>query len=278
MSAATKPPVTGWRRWSAYLALTVVFALTCGLLSWWQWARRAETAAENQRIERNYDAEPRPIDELLPRLDAWDDDDEWTRVELRGEYLVEDQLLVRNRVLGGSPGFEQLVPFRLADGAVVVLDRGWLPLGNGEHALPETVPAPPEGEVTVIARLRGAEPELPGRTAPEGQIPSIDVASIIDALGVEGYTAAYALVSSEDPAAEAMPAQRPRPEEDEGMHISYALQWIAFGVLAFVGLVWAYRREKRIAALPEEEREAARAPKRRHDDAEAEDAVLDRLG
>jgi len=123
MSAATKPPVTGWRRWSAYLALTVVFALTCGLLSWWQWARRAETAAENQRIERNYDAEPRPIDELLPRLDAWDDDDEWTRVELRGEYLVEDQLLVRNRVLGGSPGFEQLVPFRLADGAVVVLDR-----------------------------------------------------------------------------------------------------------------------------------------------------------
>ncbi|QNO36315.1 SURF1 family protein [Protaetiibacter sp. SSC-01] len=278
MSDQVRPPVTGWRRWSAYLALTVVFAVTCGLLSWWQWARRAETAAENQRIERNYDAEPRPIDELLPRLDAWDDDDEWTRVELRGEYLVDEQLLVRNRVLGGQPGFEQLVPFLLDDGVVVVLDRGWLPLGNGEHALPDAVPAPPEGEVTVVARLRGAEPELPGRTAPEGQIPSIDVGSIVDELGIEGYTASYALVASEDPAVEPMPAQRPRPEEDEGLHISYALQWISFGVLAFVGLVWAYRREKRIAALPEEERAAARAPKRRHDDADAEDAVLDRLG
>ncbi len=278
MSDGVRPPVTGWRRWSAYLALTVVFALTCGLLSWWQWARRAETAAENQRVERNYDADPRPIDELLPRLDAWDDEDEWTRVELLGEYLVDEQLLVRNRVLGGSPGFEQLVPFRLVSGAVIVLDRGWLPLGNGEHSLPEAIPDPPEGEVAVIARLRGAEPELPGRTAPEGQIPSIDVATILDRLGAEGYTAAYALVASEDPAVEPMPAQRPRPEEDEGMHISYALQWIAFGVLAFVGLVWAYRREKRIAALPEEEREAARAPKRRHDDADAEDAILDRLG
>lgn len=277
MSDGVRPPMSGWRRWSAYLALTVVFALTCGLLSWWQWARRAETAAENQRVEQNYDAEPRAIDDVLPGLDSWDADEEWTRVELRGEYLAEEQLLVRNRVLGGNPGFEQLVPFRLDDGTVVVVDRGWLPLGNGEHALPDVVPAPPEGEVTLIARLRGAEPELRGRTAPEGQLASIDVATIVDGLGVEGYTGAYALVASEDPAVEPMPAQRPRPEEDEGMHISYALQWIAFGVLAFVGLVWAWRRERRIAALPEEERAAARAPKRRHADADAEDAILDRL-
>ncbi len=273
----TRPPVTGWRRWSAYLALTIVFALACGLLSWWQWARRAETAAENQRVERNYDAEAVPIDEVLPRLDAWDDDDEWTRVELRGEYLGDETVLVRNRVLGGTPGFEQLVPFRLDDGTVVVVDRGWLPVGNGEHSVPDVVPAPPEGEVTVIARLRGSEPELPGRTAPEGQISSIDVPAIVAGLGGDAYTGAYAVVGSEDPSVEPMPAAAPRPEEDEGMHLSYALQWIAFGVLAFVGLLWAWRRERRIAALPEEEQAAARAPKRRHDDADAEDAILDRL-
>ncbi|MFT4284116.1 MAG: SURF1 family cytochrome oxidase biogenesis protein [Protaetiibacter sp.] len=270
-------PVTGWRRWSAYLALTVVFALACGLLSWWQWARRAETAADNLRVEQNYDATPVPVGEVLPRLDAWDEDDEWTRVVLTGEYLPEDALLVRNRVLGGSPGFEQLVPFRQEDGTVVVVDRGWLPLGNGVDSLPDAVPAPPDGQVTVVARLRGAEPALPGRTAPEGQIPSIDVASIVARLDAKGYTGAYAVVASEDPAVTPMPVAAPRPQEDEGMHLSYALQWIAFGVLAFVGLFWAWRRERRIAALPVEEQAAARAPKRRHDDADVEDAILDRL-
>jgi cytochrome oxidase assembly protein ShyY1 len=276
MSApAARPAVTGWRRWSAYLALTVVFAVACGLLSWWQWARRAETAAENLRVEQNYDGEPVEIGAVLPSLGAWDDDDEWTRVALHGEYLVDEQLLVRNRVLGGRPGFEQLVPFRLDDGTVVVLDRGWLPLGEGTDSLPDAVPQPVDGEVEVIARLRGAEPELPGRTAPAGQISSIDVATIVAGLGVDGYTGAYGVVASEDPAASEMPAAAPRPEEDEGMHLSYALQWIAFGVLAFVGLFWAWRRERRIAALPPEEQAAARAPKRGHTDADVEDAILD---
>ena len=43
---------------------------------------------------------------------------------------------------------------------------------------PDVVPAPPEGEVTVIARLRPGEP-LPasGRSAPEGQVPTINLAA-----------------------------------------------------------------------------------------------------
>ncbi|PZQ91617.1 MAG: SURF1 family protein [Leifsonia xyli] len=269
--------ITGWRRWSAYLALTIVFAMTCGLLSWWQWARRAESEAEALRVEQNYDAPPVAIDEVLPRLDAWRDDDEWTRVELQGEYLAADAVLVRNRVLNSRPGFHQLVPLRQTDGTVIVVDRGWLPLGNGVDSLPDAIPAPPAGEVTVVARLRGSEPNLPGRTAPAGQISSIDVPTIVSATGDDGYTGAYAVMASENPAVGEVPIAAPRPEVGEGTHLSYALQWIAFGVLAFVGLFWAWRRERRIAALPVEEQAAARAPKRRHADAEVEDAILDRL-
>jgi cytochrome oxidase assembly protein ShyY1 len=272
-----RPSVTGWRRWGAYLALTLVFAVACGLLSWWQWSRRAEAVTEIQRVERNYDAEPRAVDEVLGALDAWSDDDEWTPVVLEGEYLADAQLLVRNRVLGGQPGFEQLVPLRLSDGTLFVVDRGWLPLGDGSDATPDTIPQPPDGQVTVIARLRGAEPALPGRSAPAGQIPSIDVATIVEQSDAPGYTAAYGQLASEDPAVDEMPIAAARPQEDEGPHLSYALQWIAFGVLAFIGLFWAWRRERRIAALPAEEQAAARAPKRRHEDADVEDAILDRI-
>lgn len=279
MSAATsRASLTGWRRWGAYLALTLVFAVACGLLSWWQWARRGEAVDEIQRIEQNYDAAPRAVDEVLDGFSAWDDDDEWTPVALHGEYLADQQVLVRNRVRGGQPGFEQLVPLRLDDGSVFVVDRGWLPLGDGPNATPDAVPQPPEGEVTVVARLRQAEPALPGRSAPEGQLPSVDVATIVGGLADEGYTGAYGLLASEDPAVDDMPFAAPRPQEDEGPHLSYALQWIAFGVLAFIGLFWAWRRERRIAALPLDEQAAARAPKRAHEDADAEDAILDRLG
>ncbi len=277
MSADDPVRPHGWRRWGGYLALTVAFAVACGLLSWWQWARRDEAVTEIARVERNYDAEPRPIEQVLGAPDAWTADDEWVPVAVRGEYLVDEQLLVRNRVLGGSPGLEQLVPLRLDGGGVLVVDRGWLPVADTPDSAPADVPAPPSGEVTVTVRLRPAEPALPGRTAPPGQIPSIDVRTIVDHLGEGGYTAAYGVLASEDPPMGDMPVAAPRPTEDEGPHLSYALQWIAFGVLAFIGLFWAWRRERRIAALPLEQQAAARAPKRRHEDADVEDAILDRL-
>lgn len=272
----TPEPITGWRRWGAYVALVVVFAIACGLLSWWQWARQDEALQRIELVERNYDAAAAPVEELLPELDEWDPAAEWHPVTLTGTYLAEEQLLARNRVHFGKPGFHQLVPLRLEDGRVFVVDRGWLPIGSGQD-LPDEIPALPAGEVTVEARLRPAEPTLPGRTAAEGQIPSIDVPTIVDALGVDGWTGAYGALSSESPAVSPMPAAAVRPDADPGPHASYALQWIAFGVLAFIGLAWAWRREVRIAALPVSEQAAARAPKRDHFDADAEDAILDGL-
>lgn len=272
---ATAAPITGWRRWGAYLALTLVFAIVCGLLSWWQWSRRDEAVAEIALIERNYDAAPRPVHEVFDGLDAWNDGDEWTPVQLTGVYLDDAEMLVRNRVHGGNPGFEQLAPLLLNDGTVFIVDRGWLPLGEGPNATPDSTPRPPDGEVNVVVRIRPSEPELPGRTAPEGQLPSIYVPEVVAQSGHPGYTATYGLMVSEDPAADERPARAVRPAEDEGPHLSYALQWITFGVMAFIGLVWAWRREIRIAALPVAEQAAARKPKRDHEDADAEDAILD---
>jgi cytochrome oxidase assembly protein ShyY1 len=265
---------TGVRRWGGYLALVVVFAVACGLLSWWQWARRAEAVAEIERVAVNYDATPIPVEDALPALDAWRDADEWLPVELTGHYLVDQQLLVRNRPYNGASGFEVLVPFELDDGRVFVVDRGWVPVGSSIEA-PDAVPAPPDGEVTVVARLKPGEPTLPGRSAPEGQLATIHLPSVADLVGRETFVGAYGLLASEDPA----PAERPqpalKPEADEGPHLSYALQWIAFGVLAFIALFWAFRRERRIAALPADEQAAARAPKRRSADSDYEDAALD---
>jgi cytochrome oxidase assembly protein ShyY1 len=66
--------MTWLRRWGGYVALTIVFAIVCGLLSWWQWSRRVEAVDEIAKIEANYDAAPVALDDLLPELDSADDD------------------------------------------------------------------------------------------------------------------------------------------------------------------------------------------------------------
>ena len=280
MSDPENPNVpSGVRRWGAYLALVIVFAIACGLLSWWQWARRAETLAEGKLVTDNYESAPVALDSLVPSLGAWKAGEEWRPVELHGHYLTDQQLLARNRVFNDNPGFEVLVPFQLDDGRVFVVDRGWLPIGTDQDT-PDHVPAAPRGEVTVVARLQQSEPVLAGRGAPHGQIPEINAAKVATLAGTTGvtYTGAYGLLDTETPPTADLPQAAQEPVIDEGPHLSYAIQWIAFAILAFFGLVWAYRREKRINALPAEQRAAARAPKVRSSDMDAEDAILDKAG
>lgn len=256
------------RRWGGYFAFVLVFATACGLLSWWQWARNMEAQAGIDRVERNYDAAPAAVDSLLPRLDSWSLEDEWLPVEVRGRYLRDKQLLVRNRQLNGQPGWEVLVPFRLGDGRVFVVDRGWLPLGSRSD-LPASIPAAPTGPVTVVARLRKGEPELPGRTAPRGQVPTIQLPAVARSVGAPTYTGAYGVLERESPAPATRPQAEPRPAPDLGPHISYALQWVAFGVLAFIGLGWAIRHDRRVA------RGDPPPARTRKTDADIEDELID---
>lgn len=275
----------GWRfaftrRWAGYLALTILFAVICSGLGMWQIARRSEALAEIAKVDANFDAAPVPIADALHNLDAFQESQKWMPVVATGTYLAEDELLARNRPLAANPGFEVLTPLRLADGTVFVVDRGWVPTGDDQDA-PDSVPAAPEGQVTVVARLKAGEPSLAGRTASGNQIATINLHDIAKRLGAPTYTGAYGLMATEDPA----PAQRPvavtRPVTDEGPHLSYAFQWFVFGLLAFIGLAWAVRQEFRAVNVddPEEQLRAAERTRRQaakpRSDAEVEDAVLD---
>jgi cytochrome oxidase assembly protein ShyY1 len=255
------------RRWGGYLTLVIVFAIACGFLSWWQWSRRADAVAEIAKIDANYDASPVALDELVPALDADVDAAEWHPVLVSGEYLLDEQLLVRNRPRDSAAGFEVLVPLRLADGTVFVVDRGWVEAGSTPEA-PEYVPTAPAGPVTLVVRLKPGEPEIPGRGAPAGQLATVRLPDVADLLDAPTYTGMYGLLVSEDPVAAERPLAAIRPVEDEGPHLSYALQWIAFGILAFVGLIWAVRRERKIAA-------GEIIVVRKERDAVIEDALLD---
>lgn len=277
--------MSGWRflisrQWAGYLALTIVFAVICAGLGVWQLARRAEAQAEISRVETNFDAEAVPVTEALPNLDSFEESQKWLPVELTGTYLRDEEVLVRNRPLNINPGFEVLTPLLLSNGDVFIVNRGWVPTGEDQNA-PDSVPAAPAGEVTVIARLKQGEPSLAGRSATGNQIATINLTEIAERLGTDTYTGAYGLMKSEDPATADRPTAVTRPVRDEGPHLSYAFQWFVFALMGFIGLGWAARQEYRTinAEDPDERVRAADRARRQaakpRSDADIEDELVD---
>ncbi|KAM9865544.1 putative SURF1-like protein [Leucobacter aridicollis] len=278
----------GWsflysRRWFGYFALLVVFAIACVYLGNWQFDRRAQARDEISRIDRNYDADPVPIAEALPHPSDFDiDQHKWLTVTLEGSY-EDSAVLSRNRPGPDGVGADIIVPFRTTDGKVFFVDRGWVAAsGTDIEDAFATLPQPPAGTVEVVTRLRASEPEVDGRSSAGRTVASINVPEIAEVTDVQGevYSGAYGMLVSETPAAEhgVLP---PKPERDEGPHLSYALQWYVFILIAAIGVAYAARQEyKNLNAGSDEVREMeekshARKRRRGPSDADVEDALLD---
>lgn len=256
-------------RWTGYIALAVVFAIVCVFLSQWQIARSEERQSLLDLVARNYDAAPAPLDSLLSPDGEFPSDSEWHPVTVSGSYLIDRQLLVRNRPRGGTAAFEVLVPFKTDDGRILIVDRGWVP--PGDDALPDRVPEPAAGRITVTVRLRPSEPERSSsRGIVDGQIATIYLPLIASSTGPTTITQAYGLLASETPASEALGTIEP-PAVDPGINISYAVQWILFAVMGFVFIGYVIRTEIRNAR----EDGPRRKKKVRDRDAAEEDALLD---
>jgi cytochrome oxidase assembly protein ShyY1 len=275
--------MNGWRfaisrRWFGYLGLAIVFAAVCVGLSKWQVDRTNEAAAANNLVDRNYDSAPREVTEVLPSLTSFSASQQWVKVTLSGRYLLGEQVLVRNRPLNGQPGFEVLDPLLLGDGTVFVVDRGYLPIGNRQDA-PDSIPEPRSGPVTVIVHLQAGEPNLAGRSGVKGQLATIHLPDVAKLVDKPTYTGAYGLMVSETPAAATRPTVLPKPTLDEGLHISYAIQWVLFGIMAFFGLGYAIRQEYRIrnADDPDEQERADERARRKAERPRSDDEVEDEI-
>ena len=224
-------------RWLKYIAMTIVVVIACVFLALWQKDRRAERQHEIDTITANYSADPVDIGEILPTTSATlDADDEWKPVSLTGQYLTADTVLARNRTVGDKVGFYVVVPFQLTSGETIAVVRGWVPES-------ESVPEAPSGEQTITARLRIAQ-DGSEDTNPAGMIKAIDPARI------PGMDDAYANVYAEEADVDATAGLTPLPEPDlnPGNHLSYMLQWFAFGIMIIIAVSISARRERKATA------------------------------
>lgn len=244
------------RRAVSLVLLAVVLAVGCSLAGRWQWNRHVARDAVIATIEHNYSASAVPIADLLASPSAaLPTDLVWRRVSVTGHYVPDQTVLLRNRPIDGQPGFHVLVPFVTStgsDGTVLVVDRGWIPMGADAESS-GAVPRPPSGTVTVTVHLRQDEPAS-SRTAPEGQVQAISIAQVLAASAARtgaretnGHPvyAAYGALDQEVPAAQDRVGALPEPSTDPGSHLSYAFQWWTFALGSLVGFGMMALREVR---------------------------------
>lgn len=259
-------------RWIVLTLAVVLLVVVFLNLAAWQWHRHEDRRAVNEQVLSHEDETPRPVDRVTAPDRPMARTDEYTPVRVRGTYDVRHQLLVRYRAsVGGEPGFEVLVPLVTESGAALLVNRGWIPRGDSQ-ALP-TPPPPPSGEVTVTGRMRvseSGEAKLGPKTA---DVRYIDVPTIAESLPYPVY-GGFAELTDQVPAPGGSPVPLPMPEVDDGPHLSYAVQWCLFALIAVIGWLFLLvddvtggrlREKLRRRPLPEElaedAAEAAKAAK-----------------
>ncbi len=262
-----------WLRWTTWFVAAVMFAAACVVLANWQLERREMAVSKIERMVENYEKTPMGFAALkglsLEQVTSF----EWTPVQITGSYLIAEELLVRNRPIAGQPGFLQIIPFELATGEVVLIERGWIPAGS--NLAPAQVMTPSANEKTVTARIRLGE-LTPNRSSPVGFATSLHLQSLDKLVASNLQQNFYLRLISESPGEMTTPQPLGKPLLDEGNHLSYAVQWILFALMGFYALFWAIRQEREHRRMEKDPKYLPRSAKaKKTSDGDIEDQLLD---
>lgn len=230
--------------WIVLVLVVAGFAWVCFTqLAPWQLGKNTATEARNDRISASFAEAPVELSSLVSAPSGPTVDQEWRVVTTTGSYLVSEQVLARLRTVDGTAAYEVLVPFRTDAGDTVLVDRGYVRPVVGTSA-PAVDPAP-AGTVTLQARVRRDEPVDPTR-APllvrgVEQVYGINAGTVAE---LSGTTISPGYLQLTDGAPGVL-GVLPLPQTDSGPYLSYGLQWLAFGIMAPLGLAYFVRAELR---------------------------------
>ncbi len=164
----------------------------------------------------------------------------YRKVRAAGEYDAAGQIYVDNQVYQGRAGYFVVTPLRLRDGAIVLVNRGWIARGAKYHE-PPLAPAPAGAvEVSGLATLP------PARVLELG--PQTVSGSVWQNLSIARYRAAtksavVPVVVLADAPGTGLAAVRESPDAGVAKHREYALTWFSLAALTLV--LWLALNVKR---------------------------------
>ena len=205
----------------------------------WQIERRAWKLALIDRVEQRIHAAPAP----LPAAPSWPEvtaaGDEYRRVSLTGRFLHDRETLVQ-AVTDFGGGFWVITPLRTADGATVLVNRGFV--SQDQRARATRRSGEPENSVTVTGLLRLTEPGggfLRHNDPGADRWYSRDVAAIAQARGVESV-APFFVDADGSLNAPGQPIGGLTVVRFPNSHLIYALTWFCLAFMLSGWLVVAF--------------------------------------
>lgn len=228
-----------------YLSLVVgvLVAATCARLGVWQLDRLAQRRAHNRVAAERLALPPLALSESTATLLASQPDGfRFRRVTAAGSFDFTRQLVVLAQAHAGLPGIHVVTPLRLSDTVAVLVERGWLPSPDG-RSLDTAWVAEPESTVAQGVLLRAE-----ARRASASGADTWPRAVLAPDPGAVGHAYPYRLLPlllrrDSLPAGVANLRPVPVPELSNGPHLSYAIQWFAFAVIALVGSSIVFARQ-----------------------------------
>lgn len=245
----------GWVLFTLIIITFSYFAFT--FLAPWQLNRDGAIVERNEQIDAAFEVDPVPVEDIFDAEGAIDPEEEWTRVILTGRYLPTREVVMRMRPVDSSPAFHALTPFQLTSGKIILVNRGFEPPFQG--GVPPLATAP-TGEQSILGHARPNEqrPSLaPVHDQGVRQVYGINTGQIEQLTGADLARDYVQLAPGEAGEINAIPI----PILERGSHLSYAFQWITFGIMAPLGLgyfIWAELRERR--RVRREQTELAESP------------------
>ena len=225
-------------KWIGFHLLCIAAIVLMVNLAFWQLRRLDERQTLNDRVAAQTTAEAVPLSEVSlndPKAV------EYLEVEATGIY-VGAQFEVVNLSQAGTTGGDPVNALQLADGSLILVNRGFLPFDA------ERTP-PPSGEVRVVGRLRpsqsgGTDQRDDDDTPDLIEIRRIDVPAIAEQFD-ELVAPMHIELLESNPADSTSLLPVPLPEASDGPHLSYAVQWFIFSASVVVGWVLAVRKSAR---------------------------------
>jgi len=225
-------------KWIGFHLLCIASIVVMVNLAFWQLRRLDERQTLNDRVAAQGTADVVPLADISltdPKVV------EYRRVEVTGTYIGA-QFEVVNLSQAGTTGSDPVNALQLADGSLILVNRGFLPFDASGLT-------PPSGEITVTGRLRpsksgGTDQRNDDDTPQIVEIRRIDVAAIADQLD-EPVAPMYIELLESTPADSSALLPVPLPAASNGSHLSYTIQWFIFSVCVAVGWVFAVRKTAR---------------------------------
>jgi surfeit locus 1 family protein len=164
----------------------------------------------------------------------------YRHVRASGEYEAAGQIFIDNQVLNGRAGYFVVTPLKLRDGAIVLVNRGWIARGPSYPQPPQA--PPPAGPVDVA----GVAVLPPARFLELG--PQAVTGNVWQNLTIARYQATtkspvLPVVVLSDAAGEGLVAVRETPDAGVAKHREYALTW--FSLAATTLAMWLVLNAKR---------------------------------